>query len=116
RQAFGVPLRKRRERSERGRHHAAESLFERRKIVAQKIVDVGRRTAVQIRTNEGRDLLKKIGTVAVRRRRAVRALDAANARQLRIDVIELVDDRVQLRQPGLRSQSAIELTFPRSIE
>src|SRR5947209_19062080 len=52
--------------------------------------------------------------VAMRRVRTVAALDAADALLLGIDVIELVNHRIELRHP--RRRARIEPLLPRSIE
>ena len=53
--------------------------------------------------------------MAVRRTRAVLALEPPDAVLLRSDVIQLVDDRVQLRNPGIGG-AAIEPFLARAIE
>ena len=52
--------------------------------------------------------------VAVRGVGAVLALDAADSPLLRIDVIQLVDDRIEFRDPGVRA--GVEALLPRTVE
>ncbi len=61
-----------------------------------------------------RDLLEELLAVAVRGVRAVLALDAPDAGEIGIDVIQLVHDGVELGDPRLGAR--IELLFARSIE
>jgi hypothetical protein len=58
--------------------------------------------------------MEELGAVRVRRHAAVGAQDASDAASFRIDVIQLVHDRVELGHPGLRR--GIEDVLARACE
>ena len=114
REPLDVALRVRRERPEAGADDAVAPRVERREVVAEEVVDLRRRAAVQVCLDHAGHLLEELLPVAVGGVGPVFLLDAPDAGELGIDVIELVHHRVDLRDPRIRA--GIELLLARTIE
>ena len=114
RKPFDIPLRERWKWPERRADDAAEPRLEKAEIFAQKIDHGSRRLAREIRVHHLGDFFEEPLAVAVRRVGAVATLDPPDSGELRIDVIQLVNHRVELRNPWIRAR--IKTFLARSIE
>ncbi len=115
RQALDEPLRIGRKRTEAGADDAAVLARQRVEVRLEEIVGGGVGLGVQVVRHHLRDLGEELRPVAVRRVGAVALLDAADARLIRIDVIELVNHRVELRNPRIAG-APVEALLARARE
>jgi hypothetical protein len=108
-------LRERRKVPERRRHHAAEPAGQRVEVVLEEFVERRIGVASDIRLHHVGDFLIELGPVRMRGIASVGANQLPDTSSVGIDVVELVNDRVELRQPSW-SVGRIEISFAGTVE